>query len=104
MVESGYAAQSPLAPLRTINGQVDRRRERRALSDEEICQLLQTTAGADERHDTSGHKRYLLYRLAIETGLRANEIRNLTKASFDLDCCTVTVAGGSFKRRRSDHQ
>jgi integrase len=104
MVESGYAAQSPLVTLRTINEQVDRRRERRALSVEEIRRLLKTTARSDETHGMTGQERYLLYRLAIETGLRANEIRSLTRASFDLDACTVTVVAGSSKRRRKDIQ
>jgi len=52
----------------------------------------------------TGPQRALLYRLAIETGLRANEIRSLTRASFDLDACTVTVVAGSSKRRRKDVQ
>jgi integrase len=104
VIACGYATQSPLAFLRTINEQVDRRRERRALSVEETCRLLKTTAGAEETHGMTGHERCLLYRLAIETGLRANEIRSLTKASFDLDACTVTVVAGSSKRRRKDVQ
>ena len=104
MVESGYASQSPLVSLRTINQEVDRRHERRALSVEETCRLLKAAAGGDETHGMTGHERYLLYRLAIETGLRANEIRSLTKSSFDLDACTVTVVAGSSKRQRKDVQ
>ena len=104
MVESGYASQSPLVSLRTINQEVDRRHERRALSVEETCRLLKAAADGEETHGMIGHERYLLYRLAIETGLRANEIRSLTQSSFDLAACTVTVVAGSSKRRRKDVQ
>lgn len=41
----------------------------------------------------SGPDRALLYRFAIETGLRANEIRLLTKASFRLDDKRPSVTG-----------
>ena len=52
----------------------------------------------------TGPARALLYRLALETGLRAAELRSLTMASFDLDADppTVTVAAGYRKRRRDD--
>ncbi len=41
---------------------------------------------------------------AIETGLRANEVRNLTVGDFDFDKLTVTVKAGYSKRRREDTQ
>jgi integrase len=52
----------------------------------------------------SGQARALLYRLAVETGLRASELASLTAASFDL-CSpspTVAVAAAHSKRRRQD--
>lgn len=33
----------------------------------------------------------MLYRLAVETGLRRNELRSLKVLSFDFEGCTVTV-------------
>ena len=46
----------------------------------------------------------MLYRVAVETGLRANELRSLTRSSFALDDDqpTVTVEAGYSKRRRED--
>jgi len=46
----------------------------------------------------------MLYRLAAETGLRANELRSLTPASFCLDSSepSVTVLAAYSKRRRDD--
>ena len=46
----------------------------------------------------------MLYRLAVETGLRAAELRSLTRSSFQLegDEPTVTIAAGYAKNRRQD--
>ena len=52
----------------------------------------------------SGPERGLLYRMAVETGLRASELRSLTRFSFDLEgeYPTVTVEAAYSKRRRAD--
>jgi len=44
----------------------------------------------------------MLYRLAVETGLRAGELRSLKVSSLDFDGCTVTVSAGYSKHRRQD--
>ncbi len=44
----------------------------------------------------------MLYRVAVETGLRANELRSLKVSSFDLDHGIVTVRAGYSKRKRED--
>ena len=57
-----------------------------------------------ERDGMTGPERGLLYQLAVESGLRAGELRSLTRSSFDLDGDppTVTVAAAYSKRRRED--
>ena len=116
MVRDGRASESPVAHLDGLNAKTDRRHDRRALDLEEIRWLLDVTAAGPIpkepgqtrapviRHGMSGEDRAMLYRLAIETGLRAGELRSLTRASFNLDAkaATVTVAAGYSKRRRED--
>jgi len=90
-------AENPVAYLEPVNAKVDRRRIRRALSIDEIRWLLTTTA-------KSSRERATLYRLAIETGLRANELRTLTRSAFNLagDEPSVIVAAAYSKHRRED--
>ncbi len=102
MVQDGRASESPVEHLQTINVRVDRRHDRRALETDEIRRLLEHTEAAPERFGMTGYERALLYRFAAYTGLRANEIRNLTAASFDFDNCTVKVKAAYSKRRRED--
>ena len=102
MVQNRRAGESPLAHLRTLNSKTDRRRDRVAFEVEEIRRLLAATIEGPERYGMDGPERAMLYRIAIETGLRANEIRTLKVSSFDLDACTVTVQAGYSKHRRED--
>lgn len=64
----------------------DRRRQRRALTASEVGKLLSTTAASEEeRYGMDGPERAMLYRFALTTGLRANEIRTLRVEHVDLD-------------------
>ena len=93
-VRDGRVSESPVEHLQSLNGKADIRRKRRALTADECRKLIQK-ADPD---------RAMLYRLALETGLRANELRNLTVSSFDFDGLppTVTVSAESSKHRRED--
>jgi integrase len=104
MVRNGRATQNPLEHLRKLNAASDNRRERRALSADELRLLLAATATEPERFGLTGAERGLVYWLAVETGLRAAELRSLTRLSFRFGTklATVTVEAGSSKRRRRD--
>jgi integrase len=90
--------------LKELNEAKDRRHERRALTVDEVNRLLRATAAGDENFGMTGYERYLLYRLVLETGLRANEIRSLRRADFDFDMHTVSITAKNAKGKRSDQQ
>ncbi len=102
IVRNGRAMSSPFEHLHKLNVKTDRRHDRRVLTEKEIGLLLGSTASAEPRYGLSGHQRALLYRLALETGLRASELRSLTVSSFDFERLTVTVRAAYSKRRRED--
>jgi len=104
MVRDRRASHSPVDHLQGQNVQTDRRHDRRALGVEELRWLLATTHEGPERSGVSGPERHLIYRLAVESGLRASEVRSLKRSSFDLEAvpATVTVEAGYSKRRRRD--
>src|SRR5208283_4568924 len=95
MMRDGRSMENPLAHLQGINNRTDRRHDRRALSVDELCWLLDVTEhgysipGADgkqvqivesmERFGMAAADRAMLYRLAVETGLRSGELRSLTR-------------------------
>jgi integrase len=47
----------------------------------------------------TGYERYLVYRLACETGLRSKELKKLNVSSFDFESLTVTVIDAYSKNR-----
>ncbi len=104
MARDGRVRESPLAHLQAGNARVDVRRQRRALSADELVQLLAWTETAPTWRGMTGSARATLYQLAVETGLRANELRTLTCGSFNLDGDppTVTVRAAYSKSRRDD--
>jgi len=106
MVMERRASGSPIEHLTGQNVRADRRHVRRPLTLDESHRLLLTTTDEPTRFGMTGPERSMLYRLALDTGLRANELRSLTRVSFDLDSDrpTVTVAAAYSKRRREDRQ
>src|SRR5579872_5254563 len=65
-------------------------RVRRALSNDELCALLESTKQV----------RSAIYRLAATTGLRRSEIAALTWSDVDLEQRTVTVRAATAKNRK----
>ncbi len=104
LVKDRRSAENPLAHLAGGNVKLDRRHERRELSDEELTWLLETVHAAGRRARLDGPDREMLYLASAYTGLRASELASLRPESFDLDAVmpTVTVEAGYSKHRRED--
>ena len=102
MVREGRASNTPIEHLQPVNVQTDRRHDRRALTVKELKCLLEKTAAAPNKLGMVGVERALLYKLAVQTGLRRGEVTSLTRASFNLDGKppTVTVQAGYSKNRK----
>ncbi len=104
MVKDRRATDSPVAHLDALNVATDRRHDRRALTPDELQRLLNTARHGPDRCRMPGPDRSRLYQLAVETGLRAGELRSLAWGSFNLksQSPTVTVNAAYSKRRRDD--
>jgi len=102
----GRAREDVLVHLTGFNVALDRRHDRRALTDEELARLIRAAESGPTVMGMTGPDRAMLYRVAVGTGFRANELRSLTPESFDLDGDppTVTVEAGYSKHRRKDVQ
>jgi len=98
--------ENVLFHLSGFNARLDRRYDRPALTDDEAERLVRAAAGSPKAFGLSGDDRAMLYRLAMGTGFRRNELRSLTPESFDLlaDPPTITVEAAYSKRRRRDVQ
>ena len=99
-------AEDTLIGVKTYNPATDVRHERRGFSADEMAALLDYMRQAPRRWGMTAPARAAAYWLAFASGLRRNEIRTLTRASFrfDTDPPTVTVEAGYSKHRRQDVQ
>jgi integrase len=106
LAEGGKVPRDPLASVRKPNPQSDRKLRRRMLLPEEWPHLLSATLGGPERGGMPGAERALLYRLALATGLRAGELRSLTRASIVLDATSpyIRVWGPDTKNGKAAQQ
>jgi integrase len=88
------------------NPETDRRRERRALTVDQLERLVRAAEQGPERRRLSGIDRAMLYRITAGTGFRSEEMQSLTPESFDLEGAypTITVEAADSKRRRRDVQ
>lgn len=95
----------PTIGIAKLNEEDDRRRERRALTDEEAQLLIETTRHSPRVfRSLSGADRAVMYTLAQRTGLRRSELRSLQPVSFDLTGTPpiVRVKAGHSKHRKTD--
>ena len=102
LVKQGRALQLGLTQLDSVR--VTEERERRALTPSEARLLLEHCQGAPTLSGRSwamtGPERGLLYLVALKTGLRANELRQLRLADVDMDAGTLTVRAAVAKARK----
>jgi integrase len=107
LVNDRRTLENQLLSLQKRNEETDRRHVRREITPAEFEQLLRSTESySHHAHALTGPDRAMLYRISAGTGFRANELRSLEPASFNLDSNppTVTVAAGYSKRRTNDVQ
>lgn len=83
LVRNGRAGSNPLRHVGRVK--VTDSDDSRPLEDDELRCLLETTLKQPTRKGMTAGERWVAYRLAVETGFRANEIRTLTWGCVDLD-------------------
>lgn len=96
---NGRLTHDPLAHLTVKNVRCEN--PRRALSVDELSYLLGYVSTAPAIWNVSGPERALVYELAVNTGLRRDEIKSLTRNSFDTKRLTVRVDAKDTKNRKA---
>jgi len=91
---------NPIQHLSCIT-QTEKRCRRRALTLDEQRRLIEATAKGKRHHNTEAAGRAMLYRVALQTGLRVNELRNLTVSSLDIQARTLTLTGAYTKNKKT---
>ena len=98
--------RDPLASVQKPNPKTGRQLERRMLLHDELPWLKAAALNGPKRYGMVGRERALLYDTAIQTGLRANELRSLTNGRLFLagESPYITCKAGSTKNRKHAKQ
>ncbi len=96
--------RNPLASLKRVSIETDRRHDRRSINDEEFRRLITAAEQGPPVQGLSGADRGMLYLVAAWTGYRRRELASLTLRSlvFDGKTPVVKVRAAYSKRRRED--
>ena len=102
-VQTGRLGSDPLAYIKKPSPKQDRRLRRRMLLPKEWSWLKEATINGPELGGMTGDERCLLYRVAIETGLRANELKSLTKGKLHRGYILVPASLTKNKKQAKQH-
>lgn len=108
--DEGRLPTDPLAGTKGVSVDADRRHDRRAPGDEEVTVLFGYLAGGyleqqpPVRREMTGPQRALGYEVAMCTGLRAGELRSLTRERIDLEAGEVRLGARAAKNRKRARQ
>src|SRR5262249_6346450 len=104
--DKGRIRDIPLRGVESFNAEEDERHPRRALTDDELARLIQTTEAGPDRYGMPGGLRAVAYRVAAATGFRVEELRSLTPESFRLAGPPPSIAlkASSTKNRKPADQ
>ena len=103
LCDNNRLQDNPVATLKPIRLNSENTEQRRALTEDEITRLLTYTMQSEKKHHKlTGRERALVYRIALETGLRHNEIRTLRRGDLNLENMSVTVRDVNAKNRKTD--
>ncbi|MCA9196013.1 MAG: tyrosine-type recombinase/integrase [Planctomycetales bacterium] len=104
LVKDGRVPSNPVTHLQSLNPDLDVRRQRRSLTDEQFAALIESAMNGPPIQCLSGPDRAMLYILAAWTGFRRKELASLTIRSLDLESSppTVRCEAGYSKRKRND--
>lgn len=94
----------PLVRMKAVNVKGKERHKRKAMDVDEITRILAATWTGPDYVGIGGRDRWLVYRFALETGLRPKQIGGLTRASFLLTGPkpSVTAAADYSKTGKSN--
>ncbi|APW60525.1 Tyrosine recombinase XerD [Paludisphaera borealis] len=102
LVRDRRTNDNPLDHLKGTNVKLDRRHDRRALSDAEFSALIKAARNGGTYRGLSGPDRAMLYLVSAGTGLRASELASMTPANFHLgEESSWTVEAAYTKNRET---
>jgi len=94
--------KNPLTSIKKLNQEVGQRKQRRALTEEEIERLLRAVSTRKYRTQGKAEEQVLIYRLLLGTGLRSTELSLLTPNQINFANNRLTIETEKTKNKKAD--
>ena len=101
-IETDRLEKNPLRGIKKLNEEVDKRKNRRSLSEDELRRLIEAAKSQKYRHRHKREQCELAYRLLVGTGLRSKELSLAMASQFDFERNCFTVRALATKNKRTD--
>jgi Site-specific recombinase XerD len=98
------ASPSTVCKTEKRNEEINRKKERRALTDDEIPRLFTAARTRKRRGKRSGEETALIYETMLGTGLRSSELASIKIHQINFDKNEIKIKAQSEKRRRGTNQ
>ena len=102
LVDTELLQGNLLKSVRKLNPELDRRKVRRAMTEEEVGRLLQAAETGKHRRKNKCKEQVLIYRLLLGTGLRSTELSLLTPNQIDYEHNRLTIEAAKTKNKKAD--
>ena len=101
VVDIKLLPSNPLVSVKKLNQEVEQRKKRRALTEDEIERLLKAAAMRKYRKKVADEQ-VLIYRLLLGTGLRSTELSLLTPSQINFERNRLTIEAEKTKNKKAD--
>ena len=91
-----------LKSMRKQNEEIEKRKNRRAMTTEEVERFLQAVETRKYRAKKQAEERSLVYNLLLGTGLRSTELSLLTPSQIDFERCRLHIETAKTKEKKGD--
>ena len=102
LVDIELLPSDPLKSIRKLNEVVGQRKNRRAMTAEEVECFLRTAKTRKCRTKGKADERLLVYNLLLGTGLRSTELSLLTPSQIDFERCRLRIEAAKTKNKKAD--
>lgn len=102
LVDTELLPGNLLKSIRKLNPELDRRKVRRAMTEDEVERLLQAAESGKYRKKNKTKEQVLTYRLLLGTGLRSTELSLLMPKQIDYEHNRLTIEAAKTKNKKAD--
>jgi len=103
-IDTSRIDSNPLKKIKKLNEAITRKKQRRALSEDELKKLFEAARLRKRRKNKNGNEIELIYRTLVGTGFRLKELKSIKVFQVDFERNEITLKAVNEKRKKGTQQ